>query len=65
VAEGAVETAHGALVGIGTQDFFGEAAAARTEAHGLGRSPAGGQVEGWHVEVDCGTDQFGEDRGEV
>jgi hypothetical protein len=53
------------LVGVGTQDFLGEAAAPRAEADGLGRSAASGEVQRGHVEVDCGADQFGEDRGEV
>ena len=65
VAERTVEAAHRALVGVGAQDFFGEAAAARAQAGGLGHSPGSGQVEGGHVEVDCDADQFGEDRGEV
>jgi hypothetical protein len=33
-AEGGVEAAHRALVGVGAQDFFGEAAATRAEAGG-------------------------------
>jgi hypothetical protein len=64
-AEGAVEAAHCALVGVGAQDLFGEAAATRAQADGRGRFPASGEIEGRHVEVDCGADQFGEDRGEV
>ena len=64
-AEGAVEAAHRALVGVGAQDLLGEAAAARAQAGGLGRSPASGEIEGGDVEIDCGADQFGEDRGEV
>ena len=38
-AEGAVEAAHRALVGVGAQDLFGEAAAARAEAGGPGPLP--------------------------
>ena len=63
-AEGAIEAAHGALVGVGAQDLLGEAPEAGAETGGLGRSPAGGEIEG-DVEVDGGADQFGEDRGEV
>jgi hypothetical protein len=65
MAERAVEAAHGALVGVGAQDVFGETAAPRAQAGGLGRSPACGQVQGWHVKVDRGADQLGQDRGEV
>ena len=64
-AEGAVEAAYRAPVSVGAQDFFGEAAAAWAQAGGLGRSPGSGEVEGGHVVVDGGADQFGEDRGEV
>ena len=42
-AERAIEPAHRALIGMGTQDFFGETAAPRPGADGLGRpsrSPA-------------------------
>jgi len=31
----------------------------------LGRSPGCSEIEGGYVKVDCGADQFGEDRGEV
>lgn len=65
-AEGAVDAAHRAVVGVGAQDLFGEAAAARAQAGGgLGRSPVSGEVESGDIEVDGGPDQFGEDRGEV
>ena len=63
-AEGAVEAAHGALVGVGAQDLF-EAAAARAQAGGLGCSPTFGEIEGGDIEVDGGADQFGEEWGEV
>ena len=43
-AEGAVEAAHRALVGVGARDLFGEAAAVRAQAGGLGRSPASGEI---------------------
>ena len=57
-AEGAIEAAHRALVGVGTQNLFGEAAAARAQAGGLGHSPGCGEIEGGDVEVDGGADQF-------
>ena len=64
-AERAIEPAHRALIGISTQDFFGEAAAPWPGADGLGRFLIPGKVESGHVEVDRGADQFGQDRREV
>jgi hypothetical protein len=64
-AKRAIEPAHRALIGIGTQDFFGEAAAAWLGADGLGRPSVPGEVKSGHVEVDRGADQFGQDRREV
>ena len=64
-AERAIEPAHRALIGIGTQDFFGETAAPRPGADGLGRPFVPGEVKSGDVEVDRGADQFGQDGGEV
>ena len=63
-AERAIEPAHRALIGIGTQDFFGETAAPRpgTDSWDV---PVPGEVKSGHIEVDRGADQFGQDRREV
>ena len=53
-AERAIEPAHRALIGISTQDFFGEAAAAWPGADGPGRFLIPGKVESGYVEVDRG-----------
>jgi hypothetical protein len=63
--ERAVKTAHRALVGVGTQDLFGEAAAPRTQSDGPGDSVVSGEVQGGHVEVDGRADQLGQDWREM